>query len=111
MLLAASAIVAFGQDTAPLADLPETEPSAPSAVDRSQYSIFNPTPRALWRPRGDDRPDFIESPYTVDAGAIQIEASFLDHARDGFGDIHFRIKMNPRGNKSGDTAFAIMPVM
>ena len=30
-----------------------------------------------------DRPDFTESPYTVDAGAVQIELSFFDYAKSG----------------------------
>ncbi|MGI9013806.1 MAG: transporter [Phycisphaerales bacterium] len=53
------------------------------AVDKSRYSLFNPTPRELWRPMSADRPDFTESPYTVDAGAVQIELSFIDYARNG----------------------------
>jgi outer membrane putative beta-barrel porin/alpha-amylase len=46
---------------------------------KSQFSLFNPTPRELWRPLSADRPDFTESPYTVDAGAIQLELSFVDY--------------------------------
>ena len=55
---------------------------APDA-SKSGYSLLNPAPRSLWRPMSADRPDFTESPYTVDAGAMQIEASFFDYARDG----------------------------
>jgi Putative MetA-pathway of phenol degradation len=51
--------------------------------DKSQFSLFNPTPRELWRPLSADRPDFTESPYTVDAGAIQFELSFVDYSRNG----------------------------
>jgi len=54
--------------------------------DKSGYSLFNPTPRELWRPLSADRPDFTESPYTVDAGAVQIESSFIDYT--GNGDQH-----------------------
>ncbi len=50
----------------------EAEQPAP---DKSQYSLFNPTPRELWRPLSADRPDFTESPYTVDASAVQLEMS------------------------------------
>lgn len=53
------------------------------APDKSQYSLFNPTPRELWRPLSADRPDFTESPYTVDAGAVQIEMSWVDYLKDG----------------------------
>lgn len=51
--------------------------------DKSQYTLFNPTPRELWRPLSPDRPDFTESPYTVDAGAMQIESSFFGYTKEG----------------------------
>jgi len=54
-----------------------------TAPDKGQYSLFNPTPRELWRPMSADRPDFTESPYTVDAGAMQLEMSFMDFGKDG----------------------------
>ena len=55
----------------------------PTPTDKSQYSLFNPTPRELWRPLSADRPDFTESPFTVDAGAVQLELSFFDYAKNG----------------------------
>ncbi|MCL4741063.1 MAG: transporter [Phycisphaerales bacterium] len=48
--------------------------------DKSAYTIFNPTPRELRRPLSADRPDATESPYTVDAGAVQLEMSIAEHA-------------------------------
>ena len=54
-----------------------------ATADKWKYSLFNPTPRALWRPMSADRPDFTESPYTVDAGALQLEMSFFDYAKSG----------------------------
>jgi len=53
----------------------------PSA-DKSEYHLFNPTPRELWRLLSADRPDLTESPYTVDAGAVQLEMSFVEFAFD-----------------------------
>ena len=58
----------------------------PPPTDKSQYSLFNPTPRELWRPLSADRPDFTESPFTVDAGALQLELSFVDYAITGSTD-------------------------
>ncbi|MCP4835228.1 MAG: transporter [Phycisphaera sp.] len=55
----------------------------PEVPDKSGYSLFNPTPKNLWRPLSADRPDFTESPITVDAGVVQVELSFIDYARDG----------------------------
>jgi Putative MetA-pathway of phenol degradation len=41
--------------------------------DKGGYNLFNPTPRELIRELTPDRPDKTESPYTVDAGHIQLE--------------------------------------
>ncbi len=58
-----------------------------TSVDKSQYTLFNPTPAELMRPMSTDRPDTTESPYTVDAGHIQLELSFADYWSDnGSGD-------------------------
>src|SRR5687768_11189412 len=50
---------------------------APQA-DKSGYSLFNPTPASLLRELSADRPDVTESPYTVDAGHVQVELSFAE---------------------------------
>ena len=56
---------------------------APStAPDKSEFTLFNPTPRDLWRPMSADRPDVTESPKTVDAGAVQLEISFFEYLHD-----------------------------
>jgi hypothetical protein len=62
---------------------PSPQAAEVPAPDKSQYTLFNPTPRELWRPLSADRPDFTESPYTVDAGAVQIELSWVDYLQDG----------------------------
>jgi len=41
--------------------------------DKSGYNLFHPTPHDLMRELTPDRPDKTESPYTVDAGHIQLE--------------------------------------
>ncbi|ACB94743.1 conserved hypothetical protein [Beijerinckia indica subsp. indica ATCC 9039] len=46
---------------------------AHSEVDKSQYSLFNPTPDSALRPFVTDRPTKSNSPYTVDAGRFQYE--------------------------------------
>jgi len=57
------------------------------AGDKSQYTLFNPTPKELMREMTTDRPDKTESPYTVDAGHFQFEmdlASYTyDHEHEG----------------------------
>src|SRR5688500_18754281 len=50
--------------------------------EKWQYNLFNPTPRELMREMSTDRPDTTESAYTVDAGHVQVESSFVDYTRD-----------------------------
>lgn len=53
------------------------------ATAETGYSLFNPTPKKQWRELSADRPDFTESPFTVDPGAFQLEMSFLSYSHDG----------------------------
>ena len=56
-------------------------PASPAA-DKSAYTLWHPTPRALLRELTTDRPDKTESPYTVDAGHVQIEADLVNYSYD-----------------------------
>jgi hypothetical protein len=60
---------------------------AAQAADKSQYSLFNPTPRELMREMSTDRPDKTESAYTVDAGHYQIEMDVFSYAVDRYNGI------------------------
>jgi hypothetical protein len=42
--------------------------------DKSQYTLFNPTPIDLRRPYNTDRPSKTDSPFTIDARVFQIES-------------------------------------
>ncbi|HVU18806.1 MAG TPA: transporter [Candidatus Didemnitutus sp.] len=64
----------------PLALAASEGTSAP--VDKSGYSLFNPTPAEHLRDLSPDRPDLTESPYTVDAGWWQLEMDFVAYSRD-----------------------------
>ena len=62
--------------------------SAAMGQDKSPYSLFNPTPDHLLRDLTTDRPDTTETPFTIDAGHVQIESTILGFsrsARDGAG--------------------------
>ncbi len=50
-------------------------------ADKSQYSLFNPTPRRLMREMTTDRPDTTEVPFTVDAGHVQTESTLFGYTR------------------------------
>lgn len=52
-------------------------------ADKSEYSLFNPTPRGQMREMSTDRPDTTESAYSVDAGHFQVEATLFGFAKDG----------------------------
>jgi hypothetical protein len=56
--------------------------SAAESADKSQYHLFNPTPRELMREMSTDRPDKTESAYTVDGGHFQIESDLVVFAHD-----------------------------
>lgn len=49
--------------------------------DRSSYTLVNPTPDRLLRDLSTDRPDTTESPFTVDAGRVQIETNLFGYTR------------------------------
>lgn len=55
--------------------------TASQAADKSQYSLFRPTPDNLMREMTTDRPDTTEVPFTVDAGHFQMETNVLGYAR------------------------------
>lgn len=60
------------------------EPAQADAPAPERHSLFDPTPRAELHEFSTDRPDTTESPYTVDAGHVQIELSAAEYtlARD-----------------------------
>lgn len=48
----------------------------------SYYHLFRPVPREQMRELSTDRPDQTESPYTVDAGHVQVEMDLVNYAHD-----------------------------
>jgi hypothetical protein len=52
-----------------------------TAQDRARYTLFNPTPDDLLRDLTTDRPDISETPFTIDAGHIQVESTLFGYAR------------------------------
>ena len=53
-----------------------------TGIDKSRYHLFHPTPREYLREMVTDRPDKTESPYTVDAGHVQIEMDLFSYTHD-----------------------------
>jgi hypothetical protein len=71
-----------------LGSIPDGARAAESEGARDQkhgHHLFHPTPDSLLRDLSTDRPDLTESPYTVDAGHLQIEMDLVTHARDDEG--------------------------
>jgi hypothetical protein len=58
-----------------------------ASVDKSAYTLGNPTPAELLRELTTDRPDATESPFTVDAGHAQVEMDFVSVTRDRQGGV------------------------
>jgi hypothetical protein len=61
-----------------------------AGADKGRYSLFDPTPQRLMRDMTTDRPDTTESPFTVDAGHVQVESNVFGYARsrpDTEGDV------------------------
>jgi hypothetical protein len=54
---------------------------AAEASDKARYTLFDPTPDALLRDLTTDRPDTTESPFTVDAGRVQLETNLFGYTR------------------------------
>jgi len=63
-----------------LAD-PASPFAAASSTVKTQDTLLNPTPDRLLREMTTDRPDTTESPFTVDAGRVQIETGLFSYAR------------------------------
>jgi hypothetical protein len=55
--------------------------TAAAAQDKDPYTLFNPTPDRLLRDLTTDRPDTTETPFTVDAGHVQVETTLFGFAR------------------------------
>ena len=53
-----------------------------TVATKSDFHLLAPTPRELMREMQTDRPDTTESPYTVDAGHVQVEMDFVSAERD-----------------------------
>jgi len=62
-------------------------------ADKAKFNFFNPTPVDLLRDMTTDGPGATESPYTVDAGHVQIEMAFVDYTSesDTYDGIRYRL--------------------
>lgn len=82
----------------------------PPVADKSNHTLFNPTPESMLREMSTDRPDATESPFTVDAGHYQLESDLIARTRDHdktdgadtvttawlFSTINFKVGLNHR---------------
>jgi Putative MetA-pathway of phenol degradation len=65
------------------------------AQDKSQYTLFNPTPTAEMRPFSTDRPTKSNVPYTVDAGHFQYETDLVNFTHQVAGSVHTNTILAP----------------
>lgn len=61
-------------------------PAKASPYDSAHFSLFRPVPRARLRELQPDRPGITESPFTVDAGHLQVEMDALRLINGGTGN-------------------------
>lgn len=74
-----------------IASVPELEETSRSP--KTGHHLFNPTPRAQLREMNTDRPDKTESPYTVDAGHLQLEMDVLNYSYDRYNTDHSQTRV------------------
>jgi hypothetical protein len=74
--------------------------TAASASNKSEFNLFNPTPPDLMREFSTDRPDKTESPYSVDAGHMQIEMDLANYSYD---------RRNPQHSSTRAQSLSILP--
>ena len=72
---------AAAQDAAPRVNV------TPPPVDKSGFTLFNPTPDADLRSFSTDRPTKSNSPITVDAGQFQYETDLFNYTHSNFGGV------------------------
>lgn len=58
------------------------EVAVADARAKSSFHLLAPTPRSAMRPMSTDRPDITESPFTVDAGHVQLEVDAIASEHD-----------------------------
>ena len=66
------------------------DPIPTPTPDKSQYTLFNPTPIDLRRAYNTDRPSKTDSAYTIDAGVFQIESDVANWTLDYEGGVRTR---------------------
>jgi len=71
------------------------------ASDKSQYTLFRPTPGELMRELSTDRPDKTESAYTIDAGHFQLEMDVLSYSYE---------RHNPARDSTRTETVSIAPI-
>jgi hypothetical protein len=60
--------------------------------DKSDYTLFNPTPDQYMRELSADRPDKTDCPFTVDAGHFQLEMDYANFTYDAPTAAHGNLK-------------------
>src|SRR4029077_5489752 len=73
----------------------EVRGEGPKGADKSQYTLFNPTPKDQMRSFNTDRPTKANVPYTVDAGHFQYETDLVNFTHQVAGSVHTNTIMAP----------------
>jgi hypothetical protein len=57
----------------------EDEEEGSKCPDKSEYTLFNPTPADCLREFDPDRPDITDNPITIDAGHVELESGLFEY--------------------------------
>ena len=74
--------VALGSSLFAISTLMPFAARVAEAADTSGYTLFDPTPDSMLRDLSTDRPGAASSPFTVDAGHIQVETGVWSYSWD-----------------------------
>src|SRR6476620_687888 len=74
-----SFVLCLGTSRTACAAEDEEEEGKSKCPEKSQYTLFNPTPADCMREFDPDRPDVTDSPFTIDAGHIEFETGLFSY--------------------------------
>src|SRR5215471_17527398 len=73
----------------------QADETTPKAADKSQYTLFNPTPKDQMRAFNTDRPTKANVPYMVDAGHFQYESDLVSFTHQVVGSTRINTILAP----------------
>ena len=83
-------VISFGASVLPRPATAHADDQTVRSVDKSVYSLLNPTPDKDLRDFDPDRPTKITSPFTIDAGRLDIESDLVSYQHSDVKGVTYR---------------------